>query len=90
MLRFHVHERALTAERARADLFFFFPFFPGIVVEDAPSGILAGRAAGCKVIAVCTSHTRQALLASGARPDYIVQDLTRCVSHAYDLIPDPR
>lgn len=48
-----------------------------IVVEDAPSGILAGRAAGCKVVAVCTSHTRQALLDAGARPDYIVRDLTR-------------
>ncbi|EKM60739.1 uncharacterized protein PHACADRAFT_246844, partial [Phanerochaete carnosa HHB-10118-sp] len=48
-----------------------------LVVEDAPSGILAGRAAGCKVIAVCTSHTRQSLLDSGARPDYIVRDLTR-------------
>lgn len=49
----------------------------GVVVEDAPSGILAGRAAGCKVIAVCTSHTRQQLLDS--KPDYIVRDLTRCV-----------
>ncbi|GJE87845.1 HAD family hydrolase [Phanerochaete sordida] len=48
-----------------------------LVVEDAPSGIAAGRAAGCTVVAVCTSHTRQALLAAGARPDYIVKDLTR-------------
>ena len=51
----------------------------GLVIEDAPSGIIAGRAAGCKVIAVCTSHTRQQLLESGARPDYIVKDLTRYV-----------
>ncbi|KIP08522.1 hypothetical protein PHLGIDRAFT_117147, partial [Phlebiopsis gigantea 11061_1 CR5-6] len=48
-----------------------------LVIEDAPAGIRAGRAAGCKVIAVCTSHTRQQLLDSGARPDYIVEDLTR-------------
>ncbi|KAI0090004.1 HAD-like domain-containing protein [Irpex rosettiformis] len=48
-----------------------------IVVEDAPSGILSARAAGCIVIAVCTSHTRQQLLASGSNPQYIVKDLTR-------------
>jgi len=47
-----------------------------LVVEDAPSGIMSGRAAGCTVIAVCTSHTRQQLLASGSNPHYIVQDLT--------------
>ncbi|KAI0344098.1 HAD-like protein [Trametopsis cervina] len=48
-----------------------------IVVEDAPSGILSGRAAGCIVIAVCTSHSRKQLQQSGSNPHYIVQDLTR-------------
>ncbi|KAI0700442.1 HAD-like domain-containing protein [Cytidiella melzeri] len=48
-----------------------------IVIEDAPSGILSGRAAGCIVIAVCTSHTRQQLVASGSKPHFIVKDLTR-------------
>ncbi|TFY72248.1 hypothetical protein EVG20_g754 [Dentipellis fragilis] len=49
----------------------------GVVVEDAPSGLYAGHAAGAKVIAVCTSHSRDAIVASGANPDYIVKDLTR-------------
>ena len=51
--------------------------FLGLVVEDAPSGILAGHAAGAQVLAVCTSHSRQVLLESGANPDFIVEDLTR-------------
>lgn len=49
----------------------------GLVVEDAPSGIRAGHAAGARTLAVCTSHTRQAIVDSGASPDYIVTDLTR-------------
>ncbi|EPQ61422.1 hypothetical protein GLOTRDRAFT_20081, partial [Gloeophyllum trabeum ATCC 11539] len=48
-----------------------------LVVEDAPSGITAGRAAGAKTLAVCTSHTKAALLESGCSPDHIVKDLTR-------------
>jgi HAD superfamily hydrolase (TIGR01509 family) len=48
-----------------------------LVVEDAPSGIRAGHAAGARTLAVCTSHTRQAIVDSGASPDYIVTDLTR-------------
>ncbi|KII86404.1 hypothetical protein PLICRDRAFT_114851, partial [Plicaturopsis crispa FD-325 SS-3] len=48
-----------------------------LVVEDAPSGLVAGRAAGAKTLAVCTSHTRQAIVDSGAKPDWIVKDLTR-------------
>jgi len=50
-----------------------------LVIEDAPSGLLSGREAGCKVIAVCTSHSKELLLQSGANPDYIVEDLT-CIS----------
>ncbi|EIN13436.1 HAD-like protein [Punctularia strigosozonata HHB-11173 SS5] len=48
-----------------------------LVVEDAPSGLKAGRAAGAKTLAVCTSHTREYLEKSDAKPDYIVQDLTK-------------
>lgn len=47
------------------------------MVEDAPSGLLAGRAAGARTLAVCTSHTRDQIAASGAVPDFIVNDLTR-------------
>ena len=48
----------------------------GLVVEDAPSGLRAGRAAGAKTVAVCTSHTRRAIQDSGVDPDFIIRDLT--------------
>ncbi|KAF8334235.1 HAD-like domain-containing protein [Cantharellus anzutake] len=48
-----------------------------LVVEDAPSGIRSGHAAGAKTLAVCTSHSKEEILESGANPDYIVQDLTQ-------------
>ncbi|CAD6569688.1 MAG: hypothetical protein TREMPRED_005420 [Tremellales sp. Tagirdzhanova-0007] len=46
-----------------------------IVVEDAPSGIKAGVAAGCRVLAVCTSHERTQLEGLGAT--WIVEDLSK-------------
>lgn len=46
-----------------------------VVIEDAPSGVRAGKAAGSKVIGVCTSHTEEELAA--AEPDFIVQDLKK-------------
>jgi beta-phosphoglucomutase-like phosphatase (HAD superfamily) len=49
----------------------------GLVVEDAPSGLLAGRAAGARTLAVCTSHTRDKIAASSASPDFFVDDLTK-------------
>jgi len=48
--------------------------FLGLVVEDAPSGLLSGRDAGAKTLGVCTTHTREAL--EKIQPDYIVADLT--------------
>lgn len=45
-----------------------------LVVEDAPAGIEAGRAAGAQVLAVATSHEASEL----ARAGKVVQDLTRC------------
>ncbi|GHV14696.1 hydrolase [Clostridia bacterium] len=44
-----------------------------IVVEDALSGVKAGKAAGAKVIAVTTSFPRKALIEAGA--DYVVDSL---------------
>jgi glycerol 3-phosphatase-1 len=44
-----------------------------LVLEDSPAGIAAGKAAGCKVLAVVTSHTADQVLA--AQPDWIVKDL---------------
>ena len=44
-----------------------------IVVEDAPSGIRAGLAAGCRVLGVVSTHTAQQLRAAGV--DWVVQSL---------------
>ncbi|KAK9899196.1 HAD-like protein [Cystobasidium minutum MCA 4210] len=44
-----------------------------LVVEDAPSGIKSGQAAGAKVLAVCTSHKRPDLEHLDA--DFIVDNL---------------
>lgn len=44
-----------------------------LVIEDAPAGILAGKSAGCNVIAVATTHDVAQLKAAGA--DWVVLDL---------------
>lgn len=44
-----------------------------MVLEDAPSGIRAGKAAGFKVIALTTTHTLEQCREAGA--DWIVEDL---------------
>jgi glycerol 3-phosphatase-1 len=44
-----------------------------IVVEDAPSGVRAGKAAGFEVLGLSTTHTVGQLREAGA--DWIVQDL---------------
>ncbi|PGH14160.1 hypothetical protein AJ80_06029 [Polytolypa hystricis UAMH7299] len=48
-----------------------------LVVEDAPSGIRAGKAAGFKVLAVATTHKLEQLKEAGA--DWIVEDLRSVV-----------
>ena len=45
-----------------------------LVIEDAPAGIRAGKAAGCKVIGLTTTHDLQLIQEAGA--DWIVRDLT--------------
>ncbi|QSZ29904.1 hypothetical protein DSL72_004422 [Monilinia vaccinii-corymbosi] len=44
-----------------------------LVLEDSPAGIRAGKAAGCKVLAVVTSHTIEQVVEAGA--DWVVKDL---------------
>lgn len=44
-----------------------------LVLEDSPAGIKAGKAAGCKVLGVVTSHTVEQVVA--AQPDWIIKDL---------------
>ncbi|KAI9167023.1 Glycerol-1-phosphate phosphohydrolase 1 [Paramyrothecium foliicola] len=44
-----------------------------LVLEDSPAGIKAGKAAGCKVLGLVTSHTADQVVAAG--PDWVVKDL---------------
>ncbi|WQF85029.1 Putative phosphoglycolate phosphatase-like, domain 2, HAD superfamily [Colletotrichum destructivum] len=44
-----------------------------LVLEDSPAGIRAGKAAGCKVLGLVTSHTVEQVVS--AEPDWIVRDL---------------
>lgn len=44
-----------------------------VVLEDSPAGIQAGKSAGCKVIALVTTHTLEQVLA--AKPDWVIQNL---------------
>jgi sugar-phosphatase len=45
-----------------------------LVVEDAPAGVQAGRAAGARVLAVATSHAASELTSA----DAVIPDLTAC------------
>ena len=53
-----------------------------LVVEDAPSGIRAGKAAGFKVLALATTHSIQQITDAGA--DWIVQDLRSMTLKSYN------
>lgn len=44
-----------------------------LVIEDSPAGCKAGKAAGCKVVGLTTTHSIAQLKAM--RPDWIVKDL---------------
>ncbi|KAL4975309.1 2-deoxyglucose-6-phosphate phosphatase [Aspergillus desertorum] len=59
-------ERLLKACNVRADV---------LVIEDAPAGIRAGKAAGYRVLAVTTTHSVLELKDAGA--DWVVSDLRR-------------
>ena len=52
-----------------------------LVVEDAPAGVHAGRAAGARVLAVTTSHPASDLTSA----DAVIPDLTAC---DLELAPD--
>lgn len=43
------------------------------MVEDAPAGIRAGKAANCDVVGLLTTHKRVEIQAAG--PDFVLNDL---------------
>ncbi|KAH8106034.1 HAD-like domain-containing protein [Cristinia sonorae] len=45
-----------------------------LVVEDAPNGIRSGKSAGCKTLALTTTHSKEQVQES--EPDYIVENLS--------------
>lgn len=49
-----------------------------LVIEDAPAGIRAGRAAGAATLAVATSHDAADL----GEADAVIPDLTRCTAQS--------
>ncbi|KAI0065826.1 phosphatase [Artomyces pyxidatus] len=53
-----------------------------LVVEDAPAGVRSGVAAGCKTLALVTTHSREQLEA--CNPDYIVPNLASVTMKADD------
>lgn len=57
-----------------------------LVIEDAPAGLAAGRAAGGRVLAVATSHPRGELeaLGSAEAADAVLDDLTDLVVEVQD------
>ncbi|KFY34800.1 hypothetical protein V494_06461 [Pseudogymnoascus sp. VKM F-4513 (FW-928)] len=48
-----------------------------LVLEDSPAGIRAGKAAGCRVLGVATTHTAREVKEAGA--DWVVEDLRSVV-----------
>ena len=46
-----------------------------VVIEDAPAGVVAGKAAGMRVIGVASTHARDELLAQGA--EFVIDRLTQ-------------
>lgn len=44
-----------------------------LVIEDAPAGVRAGKAAGCRVVGLLTTHSIEQLQEAGA--DWIVADM---------------
>lgn len=53
-----------------------------LVLEDAPAGVRAGKAAGFKVVALATTHEVQQLIDAGA--DWIVRDMRSVNLAAFD------
>ncbi|KAK2789006.1 hypothetical protein FQN53_002822 [Emmonsiellopsis sp. PD_33] len=48
-----------------------------LVLEDSPAGIKAGKAAGCKVVGLVTTHTEEKIRL--AEPDWVVKDMRNII-----------
>lgn len=53
-----------------------------LVLEDSPAGVRAGKAAGCRVVGLTTTHSAQQVKEAGA--DWIVEDLSSVTLRAWD------
>ncbi|KAF2460924.1 HAD-like domain-containing protein [Lineolata rhizophorae] len=53
-----------------------------LVLEDAPAGVRAGKAAGFKVVALATTHSVEALVEAG--PDWVVRDMRSVTMKGWD------
>ncbi|KAI7153659.1 HAD-like protein [Hortaea werneckii] len=53
-----------------------------LVLEDAPAGVMAGKAAGYKVVALATTHAIHRLVEAGA--DWIVRDMRSVTLSRWD------
>lgn len=53
-----------------------------LVLEDAPAGVRAGKAAGFSVVALATTHSIERLREAGA--DWIVRDMKSVAMKQYD------
>lgn len=53
-----------------------------LVLEDSPSGVKAGKAAGFTVVGLATTHAIEKIQAAGA--DFIVKDLRSVTMQSWD------
>jgi len=53
-----------------------------LVLEDAPAGVRAGKAAGYRVVALATTHAVSQLKEAGA--DWIVRDMSSVTLERWD------
>lgn len=53
-----------------------------LVLEDAPAGVMAGKAAGYKVVALATTHAFPKLIEAGA--DWVVRDMRSVTLKQWD------
>ena len=55
---------------------------PILVIEDSPAGIKAGKAAGCNVLGLTTTHPAKDVQEAGA--DWVVEDLQSVTFEGWD------